>query len=70
MEDESMKKRLVSMLLVGAMAAALAVGCGNSGGGSDSGSGDSKEEQVTLRWMQFQVEYAEQVKNIHQPVQG
>ena len=32
MEDESMKKRLVSMLLVGAMAAALAVGCGNSGG--------------------------------------
>lgn len=64
MEDESMKKRLVSMLLVGAMAAALAVGCGNSGGGSDSGSGDSKEEQVTLRWMQFQVEYAEQVKNM------
>ena len=59
-----MKKRLVSMLLVGAMAAALAVGCGNSGGGSDSGSGDSKEEQVTLRWMQFQVEYAEQVKNM------
>lgn len=59
-----MKKRLVSMLLVGAMAATLAVGCGNSGGGSDSGSGDSKEEQVTLRWMQFQVEYAEQVKNM------
>lgn len=58
-----MKKRLVSMLLVGAMAAALAVGCGNSGG-SDGGSGDSKEEQVTLRWMQFQVEYAEQVKNM------
>lgn len=63
MEDESMKKRLVSMLLVGAMAATLAVGCGNSGG-SDGGSGDSKEEQVTLRWMQFQVEYAEQVKNM------
>lgn len=59
-----MKKRLVSMLLVGAMAMSLAVGCGSNGGSSDGGSGDSKEEQVTLRWMQFQVEYAEQVKNM------
>ncbi len=39
-------------------------GCGSIGGSSDGESGDSKEEQVTLRWMQFQVEYAEQVKNM------
>lgn len=60
-----MKKRLVSLLLMGAMAVSLLAGCSNSGGSGDSGdSGESGEEQVTLRWMQFQVEYAEQVKNM------
>lgn len=59
-----MKKRLVSLLLTGIMVMSLAVGCS---GGKSGGSGDSKdngEEEVTLRWMQFQVEYAEQVKNM------
>ena len=42
----------------------LAVGCsgvGQAGTGDSEGSGG---EEVTLRWMQFQVEYAEQVKNM------
>ena len=58
-----MKKRLVSLLLTGIMVMSLAVGCSGSSGGSDDSEG-SGEEEVTLRWMQFQVEYAEQVKNM------
>lgn len=55
-----MKKKLISVLLVGAMAAALTAGCG-----SDSSSdGDGGEEKVTLRWLQNQVEYTDQVKNM------
>ena len=64
MEESKMKKRLVSLLLTGIMAMSLAVGCS---GGGQAGSGDSEGsggEEVTLRWMQFQVEYAEQVKNM------
>lgn len=64
MEESKMKKRLVSLLLTGIMTMSLAVGCS---GGGQAGSGDSDEsggEEVTLRWMQFQVEYAEQVKNM------
>lgn len=59
-----MKKRLVSLLLTGIMTMSLAVGCsgvGQAGTGDSEGSGG---EEVTLRWMQFQVEYAEQVKNM------
>ena len=59
-----MKKRLVSLLLTGIMVMSLAVGCsgvGQAGAGDSEGSGG---EEVTLRWMQFQVEYAEQVKNM------
>ncbi|WP_343084197.1 ABC transporter substrate-binding protein [Blautia producta] len=55
-----MKKKLVSLLLIGAMAATMVVGCGKT----SSSEGSRDEEQVTLRWMQFQVEYAEQVKNM------
>ncbi len=59
-----MKKRLVSILLTGIMAMSLAVGC-SSGGAKESGDSEGTgEEEVTLRWMQFQVEYAEQVKNM------
>lgn len=58
-----MKKRLVGLLLTGIMAMSLVVGCsgGSEGSGDSEGSGG---EEVTLRWMQFQVEYAEQVKNM------
>ena len=59
-----MKKRLVSLLLTGIIVMSLAVGCsgvGQAGAGDSEGSGG---EEVTLRWMQFQVEYAEQVKNM------
>ena len=64
MEESKMKKRLVSLLLTGIMTMSLAVGCsgvGQAGTGDSEGSGG---EEVTLRWMQFQVEYAEQVKNM------
>lgn len=36
-----MKKKIVSLLLVAAMAATMAIGCGNSGGGSSSAAGSS-----------------------------
>ncbi len=64
MEESKMKKRLVSLLLTGIIVMSLAVGCsgvGQAGAGDSEGSGG---EEVTLRWMQFQVEYAEQVKNM------
>jgi len=35
------KKKIVSLLLVAAMAATMAIGCGNSGGGSSSAAGSS-----------------------------
>ena len=56
-----MKRRIISMLLVGTMALAMLTGCGGSG----KTSSDSKsDEQVTLRWLQNQVEYTDQVKNM------
>ncbi len=59
-----MKKRLVSLLLTGIMAMSLAVGCSGGGQAESGDSEGSGGEEVTLRWMQFQVEYAEQVKNM------
>lgn len=56
-----MKKRMFSLLLVGAMTLGMLAGCG----GSDKSSDDSKDgDQVTLRWLQNQVEYTDQVKNM------
>lgn len=55
-----MRKKLISFLLAGAMAVTMMAGCGKD----SSSEGAKEEEQVTLRWMQFQVEYAEQVKNM------
>lgn len=55
-----MKKKLISLLLMGVMAVSLVTGCSKSSSSESSG----EKEQVTLRWMQFQVEYAEQVKNM------
>lgn len=54
-----MRKKTLGLLLVGAMTAAMTAGCGNSGS-----SGNSGEQKVTLRWLQFQVEYADQVKKM------
>ena len=39
-----MKKRLVSLLLVGVMTAGMLVGCGGSGDGEESGNGKEAEE--------------------------
>lgn len=64
MEESKMKKRLVSLLLTGIMAMSLAVGCSGGGQAESGDSEGSGGEEVTLRWMQFQVEYAEQVKNM------
>lgn len=55
-----MKKKLISLLLMGVMAVSMVTGCSKSSSSESSG----EKEQVTLRWMQFQVEYAEQVKNM------
>ena len=57
-----MKKRMVSLLMAGTMALAMLAGCGGS---DENASSDSKgEEQVTIRWLQNQVEYTDQVKNM------
>lgn len=45
-----MKKKIVSILLCVTMVAAMAVGCGSKGGGSDSKSesGDSKDKKYKV----------------------
>lgn len=56
-----MKKRIMSLFLAGAMAVTMLTGCG----GNSSDTGDtSGGEQVTIRWLQNQVEYTDQVKNM------
>ena len=54
-----MKKRAISTLMVGVMTAAALLGCG----GVNTYAKDSGEK-VTLRWLQNQVEYTDQVKNM------
>lgn len=56
-----MKRKLMSLLLVGAMTATMLTGCGGSGDKTkEAASGDT----VTIRWLQNQVEYTDQVKNM------
>ena len=61
-------KKKVSLLLTAILALSMLAGCGGtgspSGGNSGSGSGASGGENVTIRWMQFQVEYTNQVKQM------
>ena len=54
-----MKKRAISTLMAGVMTAAALLGCG----GVNTYAKDSGEK-VTLRWLQNQVEYTDQVKNM------
>lgn len=56
-----MKKRIMSLFLAGAMAVTMLTGCG---GNSNSTGDTSGGEQVTIRWLQNQVEYTDQVKNM------
>lgn len=56
-----MRKRVVSLFLVGTMAVAMLAGCGTSG---ESSNDSSDGEKVTLRWLQNQVEYTDQVKSM------
>ncbi len=56
-----MKKKLMSLLLAGTMAVTMLTGCGGSGDGSENA---SSGDTVTIRWLQNQVEYTDQVKNM------
>lgn len=55
-----MKKRVISTLMVGVMTVAALVG----GSGKAVFAKGSDDEKVTLRWLQNQVEYTDQVKNM------
>ena len=62
MRESSMKKKVVSMLLVGAMVASMLVGCG-SGSSADEGNSDKKELEV-IKVGCSPVPHAEVLKNL------
>lgn len=68
-----MKKKILSLLLVAAMVAGLAVGCGKSGGGSSSSDGDGVKLDVIISqygnytqdwWTEFEKTFEEANKDI------
>ena len=61
-----MKKRVISTLMVGVMTVAALVG----GSGKAVFAKGSDDEKVTLRWLQNQVEYTDQVKNMAKASSG
>lgn len=56
-----MKKKAGTIVLAGVLASSLLAGCGAKEASSGASAG---EEKVTLRWLQNQVEYTDQVKNM------
>ena len=59
--NEIMRKKIVCSLLAGVMAVSMLAGCGGS---DTSSTGTGGGEKVTIRWLQNQVEYTDQVKNM------